>query len=208
MSRPVKIVIWVVVFAAFAGAGAIVAANTDPFPPGVEDPGARPTPTSSTPSPTGQPRLVTFAVDLQVESRHDLYVGGMCDTDWEASLRVVADESGSVAGEGDVQLVGEAVCSFGQAQIQAETIAVEVGGTLGDGVLRLTLVEVGRDPLGSKELGGFAKTLELIRPQIHLGGEGGGKELVSAVRGDGDRGKFLSESRFQVECVRSCREIS
>jgi hypothetical protein len=207
MSRPVKIVIWVVVFAACAGAGAYVAANTDPFPPGVEDPGDRPFPSSSIPTPTEAPRPVTFDVALEVESRHELYVGGMCDTDWEATLRVVADEDGSVEATGDVGLIGEAQCSFPQAQIQAETISVEIRGAFRGGVLSLSFTETGRDPHGSRELGGFAKTLDLIRPTIELS-DGGGSDFVAASRGDADRGRFLSETRFQVSCVRSCRDLS
>jgi hypothetical protein len=39
--RWAKVLIWIVVFAAFAAAGAYAASRTDPFPPGVEDPGAR-----------------------------------------------------------------------------------------------------------------------------------------------------------------------
>lgn len=207
MSRPVKIVIWVVVFAACAGAGAYVAANTDPFPPGVEDPGARPTSSSSVPTPTQAPRPVTFEVALEVESRHELYVGGMCDTDWASTLRVVADEDGDVQGTGEVRLVGEAECSFPVAQIQAETISVEVRGALRGDVLSLSFGETGRAPPGSRELGGFAKTLDLIRPTIELT-DGEGKDFVSANRGDGDRGRFLSETTFRVSCLRSCRELS
>lgn len=207
MSRPVKIAIWVVVFAACAGAGAYVAANTDPFPPGVEDPGARPTSSSGTPTPTEAPRPVTFDVALEVESRHELYVGGMCDTDWEATLRVVADEEGSVEGAGDIGLIGEAQCSFPQAQIQAETISVEVRGAFRSGLLSLSFSETGRDPHGSRDLGGFAKTLDLIRPTIELT-DGAGQDFVAANRGDGDRGRFLSETTFRVSCVRSCRDLS
>jgi hypothetical protein len=40
--RLVKVITWVLVFALCAALGAVVAANTDPFPPGVDDPGVRP----------------------------------------------------------------------------------------------------------------------------------------------------------------------
>lgn len=42
MSGWVKVVVWILVLLVCAGAGAFVASRTDPFPPGVEDPGARP----------------------------------------------------------------------------------------------------------------------------------------------------------------------
>ena len=41
MRRLGKVLAWTLVFAACAAVGAVVAANTNPFPPGVEDPGAR-----------------------------------------------------------------------------------------------------------------------------------------------------------------------
>ena len=40
MRRAVKVLLWIAVFAACFGVGAYVAAHTDPFPPGVDDPGA------------------------------------------------------------------------------------------------------------------------------------------------------------------------
>ena len=40
MRKGVKVAAWVAVFLACAGVGAYVAAHTDPFPPGVDRPGA------------------------------------------------------------------------------------------------------------------------------------------------------------------------
>ena len=78
MRTPVKIVAWTLAFAAAAGAGAYVAAHTDPFPPGVDDPGARSTSpsTSVVPTPTSEPEPRRWQVDAEVGSEHQLHVEG------------------------------------------------------------------------------------------------------------------------------------
>ena len=77
MRRGLKIVVWVGVFAVCAGAGAFVAAHTNPFPPGVEDPGARSTtPPSTSPSPASE----RWSLAMTSATRHELHVGGASAT--------------------------------------------------------------------------------------------------------------------------------
>jgi hypothetical protein len=58
--RLLKVAAWAAVFLTCAGIGAFVAAQTDPFPPGVDDPGLRPTPSTG----TDAPGLVTWPAVL------------------------------------------------------------------------------------------------------------------------------------------------
>ena len=55
MPKAVKILLWIGAFLACAGVGAYVAAHTDPFPPGVDDPGAHAAGPVSTEVPTSPP---------------------------------------------------------------------------------------------------------------------------------------------------------
>ena len=98
MPKVVKIILWVVVFAAAVGAGAFMASRSDPFPPGVEDPGARPTitPTStpSTPSPT------IWALEMTSATAHHLHVGGSCRSYWRVRGTITIKPNGTAAGQG------------------------------------------------------------------------------------------------------------
>ena len=79
MRKPVKVAAWAAVFLACAGVGAFIAANTDPFPPGVDRPGASPTESVSvTPSPSRTPVPVKWVGSLQSVTYHQLYGGGRC----------------------------------------------------------------------------------------------------------------------------------
>ena len=78
---------WVALFAACAGVGAFVAAHTNPFPPGVEDPGVERTP-SPTPTPTATPAGAAWSGGAGARTRHDLFVGGSCASDWRMCAAV------------------------------------------------------------------------------------------------------------------------
>ena len=84
MPRWVKLTLWLGVFGVCAGVGAFVAAHTNPFPPGVEDPGSRPT----TPTPTsGASTSQRWSLAMNSATRHDLHVGGSCRSRWHTSGR-------------------------------------------------------------------------------------------------------------------------
>ena len=66
MPNPLKVVLWMLAFAAAVGAGAFVASRSNPFPPGVEDPGARPTVAPKSPSPTAN----VWKLSMDISSHH------------------------------------------------------------------------------------------------------------------------------------------
>jgi hypothetical protein len=196
VAKAVKIIIWILVFAAFIGAGAYQASRSDPFPPGVEDPGARPdatptvTPTRTPPSPTA------WDLDMDVTSQHVLHVGGSCRTDWRVTGSVTVQPNGRAAGDADAKLVAPAACDFSQAQVQTKAIRLVVVGTSVDGKLRLGFSEAGRTPVGSHDLGGLTNTLSLIHPSVRLRGSPTAKVL--ATRPDGDLGTYSSSSHLRL----------
>ena len=81
MPKWVKVLLWIGVFLACAGVGAYVAAHTDPFPPGVDDPGANSAGPVSTEVPSGG-----VVVLIDTRTSHDLYVGGRCAISWRIEL--------------------------------------------------------------------------------------------------------------------------
>jgi hypothetical protein len=194
--KVVKIILWVVAFAAAVGAGAFMASRSDPFPPGVEDPGARPitpTPTHTAPSPT------VWALEMTSATAHHLHVGGSCRSDWRVRGTITIKPNGTAAGQGSAVLSQPATCDFPQSQVQTKKIALVVTGKLADGSLRLSFSEAGRTPVGSQDLGGFTNTLSLIRPVLRIR-DGSERATVSvqASRPDGDLGSYRSDSRAEL----------
>ena len=195
MPKALKVLLWVVVFAAAAGAGAFMASRSDPFPPGVEDPGARPTqsPTHTAPSPT------VWVLSMDSDSLHRLHVGGSCRSDWTISGTITMQPSGKAAGDAIAVLRAPAACDFPQSQVQTKKIRLVVTGKLAGGSLRLSFSEAGQAPVGSQDLGGFSNTLSLIRPVIHLSKDARrGRASVKATRPDGDLGTYSSDSALQL----------
>lgn len=197
MRRSLKVLIWVLVFSASAGAGAFVASRTNPFPPGVEDPGDR-----LSPPPTGSPKpeRQVWAIEMRSATRHEFHVGGACRTTWEGEVTVTISPGGRASGLGLVSLVGGARCDFEVAQVQAKQIALRVEGTLGGQGLELMFREGGRTPVGSKELGGFADTLSGMRPTVREGE----RIRIELEKPDGDLGRYVSVTDFSAECVKGC----
>jgi uncharacterized membrane protein len=203
--RSVKVVVWVLVFAACAGAGAVVAAHTDPFSPGVEDPGSR-SPSGSV-RPTGSPvppQTRRWAFSMPSDTRHEFHVGGTCRTSWniEGSFEAAAD--GVVHGGGTATLSVK-VCDFPEVQIQARSIQLQIRGTVEHEVVRLRFAEAGRDPVGSKDLGGLTNTLRAMRPRVSLDGEADGRVRFTVQKSDGDLGRYVSENRLRIACRAACR---
>lgn len=201
---------WVLVLALCAGAGAYVASRTDPFPPGVEDPGAR-SPETRSSSPTPPPVTPIWKGRFTADTVHRLHVGGTCRSDWVAGFRVELRDEGRVAGEGLAQLQpATAGCDFDQAQVQADRIAFSLRGTwetVSSGtVLHLTFADIGLEPVGALDLGGFSDTIAKVRPvlrprsdqSLDIEGE------IEASSPDGNQGSRVAVYRFRAMCARGC----
>lgn len=189
MPKPLKIVIWVAVFAMCAGVGAFVASRSNPFPPGVEDPGAHltPTQTPTQPVPTG------WTLTIRVDTQHTLHEGGACRSDWNVTGTIEIQPDGKAAGAADAKLAAPASCDFAQSQVQAKAIRLSVTGTRAAGVLRLSFSEAGRTPAGSSDLGGFTNTLRFTHPVVKLPTRAQtGHTVTKVTRSDGDLGSYSS----------------
>ena len=156
MHKGIKVAVWAAVFLACVGVGAFIAAHTDPFPPGVDRPGASPTGSvSTTPSPSPVPSPVKWVGSLKSLTYHQLYVGGRCTTRWRGYLRFTVADSGRIEGGGAVHLSGPLMCDFPIAQVQTRRVGLVVTGRVGDGHLTLRLVPTAISPSSSHDFGGF-----------------------------------------------------
>lgn len=191
MNRWMKVAGWVFAFSASFAVGAVIAAHSDPFPPGVTDPGAPVTPTT-TPSPTPTPTALTGTLDLQTV--HTLYVGGACRTNWHGILSLQADATGTLTGTGTFDLLGGLHCDFPVVQVQTKTITVSVAGSMKGQRASLTLTDTGRDPKASSDFGGLAHTVEFLNLSVVTGRT----QQVHAYRSDGDRGGYTATGTFAV----------
>ena len=102
-----KIVVWTLVFAACAAVGAVVAANTNPFPPGVEDPGARPPRGDRRSDGVRRSRATSWLVRIDTRTYHDLFVGGRCAANWRIDVGIAVVD-GPIDGAGAAALEGRA----------------------------------------------------------------------------------------------------
>jgi hypothetical protein len=196
--RAVKVVVWVGVFSVCAGAGAYVAAHTNPFPPGVDDPGARSTtPTSSAPSVV--PR---WTGTMRSRTEHVFHVGGSCLTEWRTEF-TFAVRAGTIRGRGVARLVGDASCDFPEVQVQTRALRLRVAGAVVDRSVTVRFVRIGpADPIGSDDLGGFTATLSRIVLRPGLAAAGNAERTVSVP--DGDLGVYRSVNRATLTCTRGC----
>ena len=187
MRRFVKIVVWTIVFAACAAVGAVVAANTDPFPPGVDDPGERSgaASTSATVDPPGPSGA--WLVRIDTRTYHDLLVGGRCAANWRIDIGfAVAD--GPIDSVGAATLKSQLRCDEPTAQVQAERVDLRAVGVLRNGELRFRLEETGRSPAGSQELSGFLETIPTVR--FAIAARNGSTDAFAVERPDGGQGTF------------------
>jgi hypothetical protein len=194
--KPVKVVVWVAVFAACAGVGAFVASKSNPFPPGVEDPGAGhtlPPPTSVAPQPAD------WNVTMHIDSQHTLHEGGACRSDWDVSGSIQIQPNGKASGVADAKLAAPASCDFAQSQVQTKALRLVITGTRAAGVLKLSFAEGGRTPVGSQDLGGLTNTLHFIHPVVKLpAGAEQGHATTKVSRSDGDLGSYSSTTLLQL----------
>jgi len=186
--------VWVAVFALAAVAGAFVAAHTNPFPPGVEQPGALAGPTSS-PQPESWTLLMTS------RNVHELHVGGTCSSRWRTVGVLVVTPDGEVTGTGRSVAQARASCSFATAQVQARALPLDVSGHVAGASMVLAFHPAGPfTPAGSLDLGGSTNVLPVLRLAIS-GTSGSGSRTVS--KPDGDRGRYRSVTQAHVRCL-SC----
>jgi hypothetical protein len=202
MRTVLKVVAWTAAFAAAAGIGAYVAANTDPFPPGVDRPTATAT---ASPSPTPAPPQRWVGV-MRSATRHDLFVGGSCRTRWRTELRFTVDVDGRIDGTGVARLRGDgARCDFAVAQVQTRMVRLVVSGRrLPLGALQLSFDEVVRRPDGSDDLGGFLTLLEAGAVAEEQRNAGIAEGTFTNREGDGNRGRYVAAGRIDLRCAAGC----
>lgn len=190
MRRGLKVVSWVVVLAACAGVGAYIASRTNPFPPGVEDPGARPSEASQGGT------QVSWVGSGVVRSTHRLYVGGSCETDWRIRVHVRSDAE-RLEGNGVATLRGDASCDFPVAQVQSRRVRLEIDGKVRGTALVLSFTERNRAPAGSIDLGALVPLLDRLDVRLRVeGSTAAGDFEVSAP--DGDRGSYGAAGRMEL----------
>lgn len=207
MPRWMKVLVWTLVFTACAAAGAVVASRTDPFPPGVEDPGARdaePTPDpSAPPSPGDVPAPARWRLTLSSTSRHTFRVGGACRTNWTATVTLRIDADGALTGSGRAERTGEAACDFPVEQVQADEIGLEVSGAQADDRITLAIAATTVTPPGSDDLGGFRESVGTGEIALTIA-DGQGVIRVRAEVPDGVGGTRSSVNDLRVRCVAGC----
>jgi hypothetical protein len=190
MRRAAKILAWVIAFSACFAVGAVIAAHSNPFPPGVVDPGAPVSP-SGVVTPTQAP---TLKGTLHLQSVHYLYVGGACRTNWKGSLAIEVDDKGGLSGTGTIDLSGGLHCDFPVVQAQTRKVIVHIKGTMTGKKVTVALTEAARDPKGSSDFGGFSHTLRFLKLSVVTGQQ----QQVHASRSDGDRGTYTASGTFTV----------
>jgi hypothetical protein len=149
--------VWTGILLACAGVGAFIGSRSNPFPPGVRDPGAPP---SESPTP---PALVDWSITMSSRTTHRFRVGGSCTSDWRLEGRIRLTASGQIRGRGVARLQPGAGCDFPSAQVQTRRVTIRFLGRRDGGDLDLRFREESRGPVGSQDLGGFLKTLETLR---------------------------------------------
>ena len=156
-----KVLMWAGILLLCAGAGAFLASRSNPFPPGVPDPGAVPSE-----SPSASPTPVEVEVrSLRLVSRtnHTYHVGGSCTSDWRMDTAVRISAAGRVRGRGVARLLPGAACDFPTAQVQARRIALRVVGRT-NGVTVVVRFRTGDVvPFAAQDLGAFLDTIETVR---------------------------------------------
>jgi hypothetical protein len=177
-----RVLLWVVILLACAGVGAFIGSRSNPCPPGVPDPGARP---SDGPSPS-PPELDEWPITMVSRTTHTFRVGGSCTSAWRLKGTLRISSPGRITGDGVARLQPGADCDFPSAQVQAERIEVLFIGRRDGDELDLRFREAGRMPAGSQDLGAFVKTLETLRVAIveQAGGEVGEQTRIEDPEGE------------------------
>lgn len=154
--------LWTFILLMCAGIGAFVASRSNPFPPEVR---VVPSPSAESPSPTPEPGD-HWRLTLTSRTNHTYHVGGSCTSDWRVRAPFSVAETGLVSGRGVARLLPGARCDFPTAQVQATTISIRVVGARSAGRLDIRLRAGSVEPRGSRDLGGFLRTLRSMRPSV------------------------------------------
>lgn len=202
MRRALKVAAWAAVFLTSAGIGAFIAANTDPFPPGVDRPGAPPTNATPSPTPTTTPApsLERWSGTLRSLTYHRLYVGGTCTTRWRGDLRFSVNDRGWVRGAGVARLDGGLECDFPTAQVQARIVRLSVAGRLRGGRLVLRLDRSAVAPAGAIDLGGF---LPILPERVVIPVRGGSASTLARRQRTDEEGRGIYVWSTQLRVRRS-----
>ena len=201
MHKGVKVAAWAAVFLACAGVGAFIAAHSNPFPPGVDRPGASPTESVSvTPSPSPAPVPVKWVGSLQSFTYHQLYVGGRCTTRWRGSLRFTIADSGKVEGSGAAHLSGPLACDFPIAQVQVRRVALALTGRVRDGRLTLHLAQTAISPSSGHDFGGFEAFLP-VRITLTVRHDAVSERVVRQRIDEQGRGTYFWSTGFRIARV-------
>jgi hypothetical protein len=197
MRRGLKVAAWAAVFLSCAGVGAYIAAHSDPFPPGVDRPGASQTvsgQSAGSPTPAPPDRWVG---GLRSFTYHQLYVGGRCTTRWRGNLRFEVSDAGVIQGTGASRLEGGLECDFPIAQVQARRVALDVTGHLNGEHITLHLVSSASQPSNGRDYGGFVAVLPVRVTLPVSNGVASGRVVRRAVDEEG-RGTYFWSTRFQL----------
>jgi hypothetical protein len=110
---------------------------------------------------------------------------------------LVVDDAGDVTIEGTARLNGDLRCDFPTAQLQSEELKIVGEGRLHGKEFVFTISEAGRQPVGSKDYGGFTNTLNFLRFRVPA--EEGASVAVSFTRpADAGRGEYGSVNRLRL----------
>ena len=198
MRKPVKVAAWGAIFLTCAGVGAFVAAHTDPFPPGVDRPGASPTESVSVPpNPSPTPVFVKWVGSLRSFTYHQLYVGGRCTTRWQGYVHFTVAESGAVEGSGAVHLSGPLECDFPIAQVEIRRVELALTGRVREGRLTLHLAQTALSPSSGHDFGAFGAFLP-VRVRLSVRHDAVSERVVRQRVDEQGRGTYFWSTGFQL----------
>jgi hypothetical protein len=203
MRRSVKVAAWAAVFLASAGVGAYIAAHTDPFPPGVDRPGASPIPTvtpTSTPTTSPSPEPVAWVGSVRSFTYHDLYVGGRCTSRWHGNLRFTVDAAGRIVGTGAARLFGALECDFPIAQTQARRLGLGITGRIRGGRMTLLLTQTSIRPTNGHDYGAFGAFLP-VKIELRLRNDAADGRVVRRRVDEQGRGLYFWSTGIQLAIV-------
>jgi hypothetical protein len=201
MHKGIKVAVWAAVFLACAGVGAFIAAHSNPFPPGVDRPGASPSASVSVaPSQSPQPLPIKWVGSLKSFTYHQLYVGGRCTSRWGGYLRFTVADSGRIEGSGAAHLSGPLECDFPIAQVQTRRVALVLTGRVQGGRLTLRLVPTGISPSSSHDFGGFDPFLP-VRITVTVRHDAVNERVVRQRIDEQGRGTYFWSTAFDIARV-------
>jgi hypothetical protein len=146
---------------------------------------------------------------IRTVARHDLYVGGACETSWRTSVRFRIDDQGAIDGNAVGHVVGRARCDFPQVQVQSRTIHMPVSGQYAaTGLIALLFGQPTVSPLGSGDLGGFLTFLEIPRLVCRTQDGQTADAPFAKQRGDGDRGIYRFTGTVSLRCLSGCQPVT